>query len=38
MASELYLLLWNRRMPGEGLSVEGNPRVLNLWRNRAIVT
>jgi uncharacterized protein (TIGR03083 family) len=36
-ASELYLLLWNRRMPGEGLSVEGNPRVLELWRTRAII-
>jgi uncharacterized protein (TIGR03083 family) len=37
-AAELYLLLWNRRMPGEGLAVEGNPRVLKLWRTKAVIT
>jgi uncharacterized protein (TIGR03083 family) len=36
-AAELYLLLWNRRTAGEGLSVEGNHRVLRLWRTRAVI-
>jgi uncharacterized protein (TIGR03083 family) len=30
-ASDLFLLLWNRRS-AEGLEVEGDPRVLELWR------
>jgi uncharacterized protein (TIGR03083 family) len=30
-ASELYLLLWNRRAP-EGLEVQGDASVLDLWR------
>jgi uncharacterized protein (TIGR03083 family) len=30
-ASDLYLLLWNRRPP-DGLDVTGNPAVLDLWR------
>jgi uncharacterized protein (TIGR03083 family) len=31
-ASDLYLLLWNRRS-ADGLDVEGDPAVLDLWRN-----
>jgi uncharacterized protein (TIGR03083 family) len=31
MASDLYTLLWNRRGP-DGLDVEGDPSVLELWR------
>jgi len=30
-ASDLYLLLWNRRTP-EGLDVEGDASVLSFWR------
>jgi uncharacterized protein (TIGR03083 family) len=36
-AGDLYLLLWNRRGPA-GLSVDGDPGVLDLWRSRATVT
>ena len=31
-ASELYLLLWNRRSP-DGLDVRGDSSLLDLWRN-----
>jgi len=31
-ASDLHLLLWNRRMPEE-LDVEGDPLVLSFWRH-----
>ena len=30
-ASDLYLLLWNRRGP-EGLETHGDPQLLELWR------
>jgi hypothetical protein len=30
-ASDLYTLLWNRRGT-EGLAVDGDPAVLELWR------
>jgi predicted lipid carrier protein YhbT len=30
-ASDLYLLLWNRRGT-DGLQVEGDPALLDLWR------
>lgn len=33
-ASDLYLLLWNRR-DADGLAVEGDPCVLELWRSKA---
>jgi uncharacterized protein (TIGR03083 family) len=36
-AADLYLLLWNRRTPDDGYSVEGNRRVLDLWRDRAVI-
>jgi len=36
-ASDLYLLLWNRRPVDGGLAVEGDRRVLDLWRERAII-
>jgi uncharacterized protein (TIGR03083 family) len=35
-AAELYLLLWNRRSP-DGLDVEGDRAVLDLWRERALI-
>jgi uncharacterized protein (TIGR03083 family) len=35
-ASDLYLLLWNRRDPA-GLAVDGDPGVLDLWRSRATI-
>jgi uncharacterized protein (TIGR03083 family) len=31
-ASELYLMLWNRRAPA-GLEVRGDPALLDLWRD-----
>jgi uncharacterized protein (TIGR03083 family) len=31
-ASDLHLLLWNRRNP-DGLEVQGDPSVLTSWRN-----
>lgn len=37
-ASELYLLLWNRRDAGSPLEVEGDGRLLELWRERATVS
>jgi uncharacterized protein (TIGR03083 family) len=36
-ASDLYLLLWNRR-GATGLAVDGDPGVLDLWRSRATIT
>jgi uncharacterized protein (TIGR03083 family) len=36
-ASDLYLLLWNRR-EAAGLAVDGDPRVLDLWRSNARVS
>ena len=36
-AADLYLLLWNRRTPDRRFSVQGNHRVLDLWRTRAII-
>ena len=36
-ASDLYLLLWNRQPAGERIRVEGDARVLALWRERAVV-
>jgi uncharacterized protein (TIGR03083 family) len=36
-AADLYLLLWNRRKPDEGYSVEGNRRVMDLWRAKAVI-
>ncbi len=36
-ASALYLLLWNRRRPGPPVELAGDPRVLELWRERARV-
>jgi uncharacterized protein (TIGR03083 family) len=35
-ASDLYLLLWNRRV-ADGLKVAGDPKVLDLWRSKATV-
>ncbi len=35
--AELYLLLWNRRGP-DGLDVQGDRGVLDLWRAKARVT
>lgn len=35
--SDLYLLLWNRRA-AEGLGVEGDPGVLDLWREQVRIT
>ena len=35
-ASDLYLLLWNRRGT-DGLDVTGDERVLDLWRDKAQV-
>jgi hypothetical protein len=31
-ASDLYLLLWNRLAP-DAVGVEGDPGVLELWRD-----
>ncbi len=36
-ASDLYLLLWNRRELGGRVRVEGDRRVLDLWRERATI-
>jgi hypothetical protein len=36
-ASDLYLLLWNRRSP-DGLDVSGDPVVLDLWREQVRIT
>jgi uncharacterized protein (TIGR03083 family) len=36
-ASDLYLLLWNRRT-ADGLKVAGDTKVLDLWRSKATVT
>jgi len=36
-ASDLYLLLWNRRAVEGALEVQGDPGVLDLWRTRAII-
>jgi uncharacterized protein (TIGR03083 family) len=36
-ASDLYLLLWNRRPVDERLAVEGDRGVLDLWRRAAVV-
>jgi uncharacterized protein (TIGR03083 family) len=35
-ASDLYLLVWNRRTP-DGLAVEGDRSLLELWRERVQV-
>lgn len=35
-ASDLYLLMWNRRR-AEGLDVQGDARVLDLWRSQATI-
>ncbi|MFI5034889.1 MAG: maleylpyruvate isomerase family mycothiol-dependent enzyme [Acidimicrobiales bacterium] len=35
--SDLYLLLWNRRELNEPVTVEGDHRVPELWRERAII-
>jgi uncharacterized protein (TIGR03083 family) len=37
LASDLYLLLWNRREPDERLTVKGDRGVLDLWRARAVI-
>ncbi|MGO9557887.1 MAG: maleylpyruvate isomerase family mycothiol-dependent enzyme [Acidimicrobiales bacterium] len=34
-ASDLYLLLWNRRLGLDGLEVEGSPELLDTWRDRS---
>ncbi|MGD1034642.1 MAG: maleylpyruvate isomerase family mycothiol-dependent enzyme [Candidatus Dormibacteria bacterium] len=36
-ASDLYLLLWNRRAAGGTVDVEGDTAVLDLWRERATI-
>jgi len=36
-ASDLYLLLWNRRPPS-ACCVEGDDRVLDLWREKATIS
>lgn len=36
-ASDLYLLLWNRRT-ADGLKVAGDAKVLELWRSKATVS
>jgi len=36
-ASDLYLLLWNRRT-ADGLKVAGDAKVLDLWRSKATVS
>ena len=36
-ASDLYLLLWNRRPLDGRVTVEGNATVLDLWRERATI-
>lgn len=35
-ASDLYLLLWNRRAP-DGLEVRGDPSLLQLWRDKVAI-
>ncbi len=35
--SDLYLLMWNRRLPG-GLDVDGDDTVLREWREHAHIT
>ncbi|MBI3688891.1 MAG: maleylpyruvate isomerase family mycothiol-dependent enzyme [Actinobacteria bacterium] len=35
-ASDLYLFLWNR-IPADGLAVDGDASVLELWRGRATI-
>ncbi len=38
-ASDLYLLLWNRLSPADAaVDVEGDRKVLDLWRSKAIVS
>ncbi|HYA00761.1 MAG TPA: maleylpyruvate isomerase family mycothiol-dependent enzyme [Candidatus Binatia bacterium] len=36
-ASDLYLLLWNRQAGDDSVRVEGDRRVLDLWRERAAI-
>ena len=36
-ASDLYLLLWNRRPLDERVEVDGDRAVLDLWRERATI-
>jgi uncharacterized protein (TIGR03083 family) len=36
-ASDLYLLLWNRRSADRAVGVEGDGAVLDLWRERATI-
>jgi len=36
-ASDLYLLLWNRRPLDQRVTVEGIAGVLDLWRERATI-
>lgn len=36
-AADLYLFLWNRR-DTEGLDLEGDERVLDIWREKAQIT
>ncbi len=36
-ATDLYTLLWNRRT-ADGLEVSGDPKVLDLWRAKALVS
>jgi hypothetical protein len=39
-AAEVYLLLWNRRDPGDlpGLHLAGDPEALRRWRHGVRVT
>ena len=39
-AAEVYLLLWNRRGPGDlpGVQLTGDPEVLEYWRRGVRVT
>ena len=36
-ASDIYLLLWNRRSLDERVAVDGDRAVLDLWRERATI-
>jgi hypothetical protein len=36
-ASDLYLLLWNRRAADRTVGVAGDATVLDLWRERATI-
>jgi uncharacterized protein (TIGR03083 family) len=36
-ASDLYLLLWNRRSVGPDMELRGDPAVLDLWRSGAVI-